>query len=216
MATFQALKADDGYYVSLFPMMYLNCTQTWGAGTLSHRDHQSDWAGPTKEYPYYACCNMTCYATTSSGFIWTSDEQVHTPSGLSYISVWVAHDNNASRAYVGKKVTAGSLLGTTGVRGNATGDHLHLDVALAKNAGYNSAYDALANDVNPARAFYITKDYQFVNTTANGITINFPVYAGGTPVSPEPEPETKKKKKLWLYSCINPKILALARFRKIR
>lgn len=202
MADFQALKADDGHYVCLFPMMYLYCTQTWGAGTFSHGHHQSDWVGPTSEYPYYAPCDLTCYGLTDSGFNWTSTEQVWTPSGLTYVSIQVAHDNDATRAKVGSVVKAGALLGKTGVRGHATGDHVHIDVALAQRAGYTSDYTALANDVNPAQAFYITKNYQVVNTTANGITINFPVYEGGTPQpgpGPEPEPEKKKKSNIWWY-----------------
>lgn len=221
MADFTPIKADDGNYVSLFPMMYLNCTQTWGAGTLSHRDHQTDWTGSTSEYPYYACCDMTCYSVTESGYIWSSNNEVVTPSGLSYISVWVAHDNDATRASVGSKVSAGALLGKTGVRGYATGDHLHIDVALGHNVGYNSTGEALINDVDPSKAFYITKDYQVVNLTADGITVGFQYYEGGTPVppgppGPQPTPSTKKKKKLFMYALINPKMLSLARMRKRR
>lgn len=176
MASFTPIQDKDGNYVSLFPAMYLNCTQTWGAGTLSHRNHQTDWSFPENEYPYYACAPMTCYAVTSSGFIWTTDSKVVTPSGLDYISVWVAHDNDASRAAVGSHVDAGALLGRSGVRGYATGDHLHLDCALGHNVGYASNYEALADDRNPAEVFYITADYTVANTTANGITIEFPVY----------------------------------------
>lgn len=168
------IKADDGYYVALFPADYLNLTQTWGAGTLSHRDHQTDWAFPSTEYPYYAPCPLQCYAVTSSGYIWTSTEQVHTPSGLSYISIWVAHDNDASRAAIGDTVSPGDLLGRSGVRGYATGDHLHLDCSLVQFDGYNSAGDALANDTSPINVFYLVKDeYTVTNLTANGITLSF-------------------------------------------
>lgn len=186
MAAFTPIKADDGYYVSLFPATYLNCTQTWGAGTLSHRNHQSDWAFPSNEYPYYACAPMTCYQLTSSGYIWSTDEQVHTPSGLSYVSIWVAHDNDASRAVVGTKVGAGEILGHSGVRGFATGDHLHLDCSLAHNGGIASNGEALADDRNPAEVFYIDDSYTVVNTTANGITISFQKWDGGTPTPPTP------------------------------
>lgn len=174
MADFTPIKAADGLYVALFPAMYLNCTQTWGAGTLSHRNHQSDWTFPTNEYPYYACADMTCYMITESGYVWSTDEKVHTPSGDDYISVWVAHDNDAHRAIVGTKVKAGEILGHSGVRGYATGDHLHIDCALGQNV--SSTGEALAGDRNPAEVFYITDDYTVVNTTADGITITFPVY----------------------------------------
>lgn len=165
------IKAEDGYYVALFPMDYLNVTQTWGAGTLSHRNHQTDWVGTTHEYPYYACAPMRCYGITGSGYTWTTTEPVHTPSGLKYLSIWVAHDNNANRAHVGTVINAGTLLGKTGVRGYVTGDHLHLDVSFGQSVA--TAYDHLSGDVNPTEAFYITNSYRVVNLTANGITLHF-------------------------------------------
>lgn len=207
---FTPIKADDGKYVALFPMEYLSCTQTWGANTLSHRNHQTDWVGASSEYPYYACAPMRCYGTTSSGYTWTTTEQVHTPSGLQYLSIWVAHDNDATRATVGTVIQAGALLGKTGVRGYATGDHLHLDVAFGQSVSPD--YDHLKNDVNPADAFYITNSYTIVNLTANGITINFPKWSGGTPVDPdkpdkpdkpEPTPSKKSHKLWWYYPFIN-------------
>lgn len=179
----------NGYYVALFPMDYLRLTQTWGANTLSHRDHQTDWAGASSEYPYYAPCPMRCYGTTTSGFLWTSTTQVWTPSGLSYISIWVAHDNNASRASVGSTVAAGGLLGRTGTRGYATGDHLHLDCALGEAVA--TATDHLSGDVSPTSVFYLVSgQYTISNLTANGITLSFSYWTdGGDTPEPEPEPE---------------------------
>lgn len=178
---FSPIKASDGYYVALFPMDYMRLTQTWGAGTLSHRNHQTDWAGRTAQYPYYAWAPMRCYGTTSSGFTWTTTEPVHTPSGLKYVSIWVAHDNDASRGYVGKTIQAGELLGRTGTRGYATGDHLHLDVAFGQNV--SAAGDHLTGDVNPTEAFYINTSYTIANLTANGITLNFQTW-NETPTEP--------------------------------
>lgn len=175
---FTPIKASDGYYVSLFPMDVLSVTQTWGANTLSHRNHQTDWVGTTSQYPYYACAPMRCYGITSSGFTWTTTEPVHTPSGLKYLSLWVAHDNDTTRGYVGKTINAGDLLGRTGVRGYVTGDHLHLDVSLVQNG--TVSYDHLANDVSPVEAFYITDAYRIINLTANGITLNFQKWSGGS------------------------------------
>lgn len=179
----------NGHYVALFPMDYLNLTQTWGAGSLSHNNRQTDWAGATSEYPYYAPCPMRCYGTTTSGYLWTSTEQVWTPSGLSYISIWVAHDNDESRASVGTTIAAGDLLGRTGVRGYVTGDHLHLDCALGQSVATD--YDHLSGDVSPVEVFYLVSgDYTIRNLTANGVTLSFSYWTeGGDTPTPEPEPE---------------------------
>lgn len=114
------------------PMQYLRVSQPEN-GSWSHRGvYAVDFVGPTANYPYYAPCNCTCIAQSppsqSAYMIYKSDGKVMCADGNQrYITFAVMHDNNPPHK-VGSKVKQGQLLGHTGVSGNVTGDHMHLEV----------------------------------------------------------------------------------------
>ena len=190
-----------GYQYCLFPLDYLYCTQESGPSALSHCcGHASDWDAPIDNYPYYAPfdCHRTFTYASNGETVYTSDNPVWTPSGLSYVSVEFAHDESLPTQ---TSFRQGELIGHTGQAGAAAGDHLHLDQSLEANAvpvsygvtcQYGNQCFALRNSVLPDRVFYITGHETIVQLLSNNFQ-TVPV----SPVPPTP-PRRRTKMPLWM------------------
>ena len=122
----------DGYEVALFPMDYLYITQTSSPSSLSHCcGHPIDIIGRTATYPLYAPCSCHRVYLGNDYVIYSSDDKVWTPQGLTYITFEFAHDNNTPSK---STFTQGELIAHTGTKGFVTGDHCHLDQCALHNA----------------------------------------------------------------------------------
>lgn len=145
--------ASDGYEVMLFPFEYLYMSQDEG-GDFSHGGTKNidlvGWGADGRVYkcPFYAPCTCTCVAIwdpNSNNRVYTSNDLVHTPSGLMRVTFAVAHDDNPPYK-IGDVIQQGALLGHTGTTGNVTGDHTHFNTASGLYNGYQShVYDGHTN-----------------------------------------------------------------------
>lgn len=134
----QRLIASDGYEVCLFPMDYLYCTQVSSPDSYSHCcGHPCDWAGETYTYPVYAPFSGTVTARnlgSAHTLLYTSNAPVHTPSGLSYVTILLSHMDSVG---TGTTFTQGDLLYRTGTTAIVpVGDHVHIDQSLMHNADW--------------------------------------------------------------------------------
>lgn len=166
----------DGHEVCLFPLDYMYCTQVSGPGSYSHCcGHASDWVGTHSNYPVWAPYSgtVTSIGSASGGYAvnFVSDNEVWTPSGLSYVTTRLLHCNNYPPA--SGHVNQGDLLYYSGQSGMATGDHVHIDCSLIADdnivsygyycSGGNLCY-ALSASEEPYLVFYLTGDEDVVNT----------------------------------------------------
>ena len=202
----QTSVASDGYENALFPLDYLYCTQRSGPSSLSHCcGHACDWIGTYDEYPYYAPFSMTKYGSIPSEGTtqWVSDRPVHTPMGLTYVSVQFTHDNNPPAA---THLNQGDLVGHTGVNPPTmvTGDHVHLDQSPVANAAlvyygitcsYGNPCYSLYHSAEPYEIFYITGDEQIVQTQGMSFQL-----VPDTPTPPVPPTPSGYIPKLLLFS----------------
>lgn len=190
----------NGYQYCLFPLSYIYCTQESSSSSLSHCcGHPADWIGSYNQFPYYAPCDCTRTSIIASNgqTIYTSDNKVWTPSGLSYVSFLFAHDNNIPSA---THFTQGQLIGHTGTAGQVTGDHVHLDQALYQNdpivsygiyCAYGNLCYALQHSTYADDVFYITGN----ETIVQPLSSNFQT----VPSHPiPPTPSTRKGIPLWM------------------
>lgn len=143
MVAGERLVASDGYEVMLFPLPYMYITQGED-GSYSHSGTLAiDFIGygpngVIYNAPLYAPCSCTCVATIDAenkGRIFQSNNRVHTPNGLQYVTFMWFHDNNPI-ASVGSTFTQGDLIGHTGTAGYVTGDHTHINMANGQYAGW--------------------------------------------------------------------------------
>lgn len=190
--------------VALLPFDIINISQVSTPSSYSHccgnaLDFVGYYAGEKR--PYYAPFSCHRTGTTTSGYIYTSNNPVWTPShGLTYVTVLFSHDNVTPQQ---TSFNQGDLIGYMGDRGFVTGVHCHTEGANMANAGYiNSGVTCaggnvcwmLSNNKPYASLFYITGDETIRDTKG----ISFTKWDGGvTPPTP-PTPPAKKFIKLLL------------------
>lgn len=131
----QTSYGSNGLQNSLFPIPSMYITQG-STGDYSHQTSKAiDYVGYENgnrlyRAPYYAPfdCTVTHIGTKGDGVVWTSDNEVNTPTGQTHVTIMVWHDNDAPNFNKGDKRKQGELLGHTGTAGNVTGDHVHIEV----------------------------------------------------------------------------------------
>ncbi len=193
---------NDGYEVALFPLGYVNCTQGNGPSTYSHCcGTMSDWAGPSQQMAYYApvsCHRIAGPSGSDNICTYCSDNKVWTPSGLRWLSFLFMHDDNPPSA---THFSQGQIIGHTGTAGFVTGDHVHLDQALAQNAplitdgticsGSGTTCYYVQGGVQPTAAYYLSGSETFVSSGQ----FNFQTYDGT--VTPTPDPSEEDSDLFW-------------------
>lgn len=202
----EKLYTDDGTQVLLFPLEYMYITQGEG-GSYSHSgtkamDFQGYGAdGRVYNCPYYAPCDLVCVRRSDTAVynIWDSKEPVLCADGVKRnVSIWNIHSANLYD--VGTELKQGDLLGVTSKLGEATGDHVHLEMALNHYTGQEltngnqwslkgamSLYDGMfINDT------IIVKDYDYKWVEYDG--------SGFVPIIPSINNKKRKKFPFVLYA----------------
>lgn len=132
----------NGYEDILFPMEYCNVTQGDFEGThagtyaadLAGRDSGRDLA----YFPFSAVCKAT-NPSDGNAVWWQSQNKVRFADGtIDYCTIMILHDNNLNGIYVGAKYGQGEQMAQEGTAGNATGNHLHFEIA---KGAFNHQYD---------------------------------------------------------------------------
>lgn len=123
-------EGSSGVQLAQFPLDIINITQGEN-GSYSHKGTLCiDFVGKHEKYPYYAPCDCTCVwrGDESAYLAWTSDKEVMCADGVIRYITWVCVHEQPLMYDVGKKLKKGELMGHTGIGGNVTGDHVHLNV----------------------------------------------------------------------------------------
>lgn len=158
----------QGHQVCLFPLTQMDITQWNGPGTYSHCcGHMADYGTNRVRTPVYAPCDMhlTYDAHTSAHTLfYCSDQQVLTPSGLSWVSIQLTHDQNPPYLM---NVKQGEVIYHSGNAGAySLGIHLHLDQSLQKDAIWYKTGMYCATDCYTIRGTIDPQFVFFINDTA--------------------------------------------------
>ena len=192
----QTKVGPNGYEVMLFPLDVMYITQGEApahGGTLCMDFVGWGSSGQIPQYPYYAPCSCKCVERGSAGdyVILQSLNPVYIPqSNIPVIVTWQqGHDDNPCS--VGDTFSQGDLIGHTGTRGQAYGDHLHFNTALGAYAGWDHTHteSQLKNSIHIYDCCYVD-DTDLVRP----LSYNWVTYCGSPPT---PTPTEKKKKYPW-------------------
>ena len=124
--------AADGYEVCLFPAecMYLNVERgEHDVLALDFRPVNAQGVRITHMPVYAPFTGTIVYNGNDHNCILQSNNKVHTPSGLKYVRVLVAHSDSAPPP-VTSEFRQGFQFYTTGDYGQSFGEHLHMEYAL--------------------------------------------------------------------------------------
>ena len=187
--------ASDGYEVCLFPCecMKLNTNRP------EHDVYALDFLPvtstgvPMTHMPVYAPFTGTIvYTGNDHNCILQSNRKVHTPSGLKYVRVLVAHNDNAP-AGVGSEFRQGLRFYTTGNYGYSFGEHLHMEYAVVDNTSerlWNQNGIGLYKGCHMWDALYVDDTYLLADGNYNWLEY------GQTP--PIPVGKRKRTKFPWV------------------
>ena len=124
--------ASDGYEVCLFPAecMYLNVERgEHDVLALDFRPVNAQGVRITHMPVYAPFTGTIIYNGNDHNCILQSNNKVHTPLGLKYVRVLVAHSDSAPPP-VTAEFRQGFQFYTTGNYGQSFGEHLHMEYAL--------------------------------------------------------------------------------------
>lgn len=124
-----------GYEDILLPMEYFNCSQ--GDFVGNHPSYACDMTGKDsgRDYAYFPF-SAKCVAMdikNGNAVWWESLSPVRFADGsIDYCTIMIVHDNNMGGIFVGVTYAQGNQMAQEGNAGNATGNHLHLEIAKGK------------------------------------------------------------------------------------
>ena len=185
MVAGERLVASDGKEVMLFPLPYMYISQ----GEYESYSHAGilaidflGWNANGRVYnaPMYAPCTCTCVAVidvNNNGRVFQSNDMVHTPDGLMYVTFMCFHDDNPI-ASVGSTFTQGDVFAHTGTAGYVTGDHTHFNTANGQYAGWENVPPDNNGELKNSSHVYNTC---YVNDTVlvNDYSYNWREFQGG-------------------------------------
>lgn len=157
----------------IFPMEYIRITQGYNEGT--HIDSYAiDNAG--KDYgisdvkaPFTGIIKKI-YQNDANEVWLESKNIVEYPDGTKdYMNIMFAHDNDISGLFVGKEIKKGEVFYHEGTKGNATGNHCHIECGRGKmtDNGWhknNNGYWSINNGKKPEECLWIDDTIKIINT----------------------------------------------------
>lgn len=111
--------------------------------------------------------------------IWTNDanevwleskDKVQFADGtIDYMTIMVCHDWDVSNLWVGKEIKQGERFYEEGMKGNATGNHVHMECAKGKFTGSgwhqnNAGYWSINNGKKITECLFISDNYRIIDT----------------------------------------------------
>ncbi len=145
---------------ALFPGNVLNITQGVNGGYSHGNTNAIDLVGNSDYFAPFSG-TITYIWTECNGVVLQSDSEVYYADGnYGYMSVMFMHDNDISDLWVGKHINQGEIFYQPGVKGWATGTHLHLCVRSGQDKFLND-YDN--GNVLPYDALYLKDTTNVVN-----------------------------------------------------
>lgn len=148
----------------LYPSPYMRITQGYNVGT--HLDSFAiDEAGSDSGIDFilapFTGVIKKIYPEDANEVWLESVDKVEYPDGtIDYMTMMFAHDNDISNLKVGQVISKGTRFYEEGTKGNATGNHVHIECGKGKFTGSgwhknNAGYWSINNPKKPTECLWI-------------------------------------------------------------
>lgn len=148
----------------LYPSPYMRITQGYNVGT--HLDSFAiDEAGSDSGIDFilapFTGVIKKIYPEDANEVWLESVDKVEYPDGtIDYMTMMFAHDNDVSNLKVGQVILKGTRFYEEGTKGNATGNHVHIECGKGKFTGSgwhknNAGYWSINNPKKPTECLWI-------------------------------------------------------------
>ena len=157
----------------LYPSPYMRITQGYMMGT--HADSYAiDDAGSDSGIdfivaPFTGVIRKIYVGDANEVWLESSEPVIYPDGTVDYMTMMFAHDNDVSNLFVGKVINRGERFYEEGTKGNASGNHVHMECGRGKFTGsgwhQNSAgYWSINNGKNPTECLWIDDSITVLNS----------------------------------------------------
>ena len=178
------------YQRAYFPMKYLNVTQGYGEKSSTHKlsyaiDFGGKDSGRDEVYAPFDCRVSKVYKPSNTNIsattIWlTSTRKVLCSNGYyGYLTMSITHPIEIMNMNVGMRFKQGDYLFREGNTGNATGNHIHIELATGTYANWvrrsNGTYSeyVISNKVRLEDYIFLREDTIVLNEEYKGYIYDF-------------------------------------------
>ena len=197
----------------IYPSSNMRITQGYNEGT--HMDSYAlDDAGidsgiSTLKAPFTGIIKKIYSADANE--VWLeSIEEVEYPDGtIDYMTIMFAHSNNVDNLFVGKKISQGAPFYSEGTKGQATGNHCHIECGKGKFKGTgwhknNAGYYSINNGKKPEECLWLDNTINVIDNhgyTFRTIPQEPPTTAAPTEPSTQPPITPLPTVPKLIYTC---------------
>lgn len=157
----------------LYPSPYMRITQGYMVGT--HKDSYAiDEGGMDSgidhiKAPFTGVIKKIYTADANEVWLESSDKVEYPDGTIDYMTVLFVHDNDVSNLFIGKTINRGEIFYQEGTKGNATGNHCHIECGRGKFTGTGwhknlSGYWSINNGKKPEECFWIDDSIRILNS----------------------------------------------------
>ena len=157
----------------LYPSYNMRITQGYNIGThidsFAIDDAGKDQSIEPIRAPFTGIIKKIYSADANE--VWLeSVEPVEYPDGtVDYMTIMFAHSNNVSNLFVGKLIAQGENFYSEGTKGNATGNHCHIECGKGKFSGsgwykHNNGYYSINNGKKPEDCLWLDDNVNVISS----------------------------------------------------
>ena len=157
----------------IFPSKYIRITQGYNVGTHKDSfaiDNAGKDGGISTIYAPFTGIIKKIYSNDANEVWLESNNPVEFADGTKdYLTVLFAHCNNVSNLFVGKEIKQNEAFYQEGTKGNATGNHCHIECGKGKFTGTgwhknNAGYWSINNGKKPEECFWLDNTITIIDT----------------------------------------------------
>jgi len=149
---------------AIFPCKYMRITQGYNEGTHLDSfaiDNADIDSSISSVYAPFTGIIKKIYSNDANEVWLESVEKIEYPDGtIDYMTIMFAHANDISNLFVGKRINKGEVFYSEGTKGNATGNHCHIECGKGKFEGIgwhknSNGFWSINNGKRPEDCLYI-------------------------------------------------------------